>query len=394
MNHSILRVILTGLLLATPLRVEVLATEGELIVPSQSSQSVTLKLVGGRADEESIDASKLLQVFVGTCESWHPEKPAIVGSYEADGRSVTFIPRFGFVAGQDHVIKVRQRKGGHTLTAFNIPLGNPAVTPEITGVFPSGDSLPENVLRFYIHFSVPMRPHVAFDYIKLVDASGRIDDSAFMKFKQELWSADRKRLTVLIDPGRIKRNVSTNLRLGPALRNGESYRLVVEGGWPTANGAESLASFSKPFSVTTALRELPKTDVWETSVPELRTKDALRIKLDRPFDHQLLQTDIKLFSLTGEEIHGQCSVGKDETEWLFQPSDAWVNERIHIVVDSELEDVAGNNFRELLDHSLDAETRKSSPIQISIDLNDSGTSTKIPLGNRRLFTKELKHDER
>ena len=117
-----------------------------------------------------------------------------------------------------------------------------------------------------------------------------------------------------------------------------------------------------------ALRELPTTENWEITAPAIRTKDALEIKFDRPFDHQLLHKDIQVFSVAGEAIHGEALIGNHETEWSFQPNVAWVDERIYIIVDSELEDVAGNNFRDLLDHSIETETRDRSPIVISIDL--------------------------
>ena len=113
----------------------------------------------------------------------------------------------------------------------------------MTDVYPSGDLLPENVLRFYVHFSEPMTPHLASDFVTLRDASGVADRAAFMKFKQELWNADRTRLTVLIDPGRIKRSVATNLDLGPALLEGERYSLTVDEGWPSADGSSVLPSF-------------------------------------------------------------------------------------------------------------------------------------------------------
>ena len=72
------------------------------------------------------------------------------------------------------------------------------VDAKVVGIYPSGDVLPENVLRFYIHFARPMKPHVAFDCIKLLDASGNADEAAFMRFKQELWNEDRTRLAVLV----------------------------------------------------------------------------------------------------------------------------------------------------------------------------------------------------
>ncbi len=349
-----------------------LGHEGSLIIPSHVTQVVELNLSERYTDHDHADFSELLQVYVGNGKDCCKNKAPIAGSYEADNKSVRFIPRFNFVEGQDYVIRVQHQSEDrgifHKLTPFKIQPSTPVVKSEVTAIYPSGDILPENVLRFYIHFSTPMKPHVAFDYIKLVDGSGNVDDAAFMKFKQELWSEDRKRLTVLMDPGRIKRNVSTNLSLGPALHEGESYELVVEGGWPAANGTEALASFSKSFSASNALRELPTPENWEITAPAIRTIDALKIKFDRPFDHQLLHKDIKVFSATGEVIQGEFLIGNHETEWRFQPDKDWVGERIYIVVDSELEDVAGNNFRDLLDHSIEIETRDRSPIFISIDL--------------------------
>ena len=354
-----------------------LGNEGSLTIPSHVTQAVELNLSERYLTRERADYSELLQVYVGNGTDCCTNKSPIAGSYEADNRSVRFTPQFSFVEGQDYVIRVQhwsedkegEDKGvSHKLTPFKIQANTPIVKPEVTAIYPSGDILPENVLRFYIHFSTPMKPHVAFDYIKLVDASGNVDDAAFMKFKQELWSEDRKRLTILMDPGRIKRNVATNLSLGAALHKGESYQLVVEEGWPTANSTEPLASFSKSFIVSDALRELPNSENWEITAPAIRTKDPLEIHFDRSFDHQLLHKDIKVFSAAGEEIQGKSLPGNHETEWHFQPNEAWENEQITIVVNSELEDVAGNNFRDLLDHSIETETRDRAPILISIDL--------------------------
>lgn len=347
-------------------------SEGGLIVPSQVTQAVELNFSEGYLDSEGIDYSELLKVYVGNGTDCCADKSPIAGRYEADNGTVRFIPQFSFVEGQEYVIRVQQQSEDrgtfHELTPFKIQGNAPVVKSEVTAIYPSGDILPENVLRFYIHFSTPMKPHVSFDYIKLVDASGNVDDAAFMKFKQELWSEDRKRLTVLMDPGRIKRNVATNLSLGAALHKGESYQLVVEEGWPTANGTDTLAGFSKPFSVSDALRELPTSENWEITAPAIRTKDALEIKFDRPFDHQLLYKDIRVFSATGEEIEGESLTGNHETEWYFLPNEAWATEQISIVVDSELEDVAGNNFRDLLDHSIETETKDRAPIVIPIKL--------------------------
>lgn len=372
LKSALLANTLTGLLLVSLLNVAALADEGGLIIPSQANDPVELTPIESYFERSSTEYSDLFQVFVGNAEDCCANKAPIVGRYESDNKSVKFIPRFDFVEGQDYVVRVMQQDEKNSdfikLTRFNIQSDSALIKAEVTSIYPSGDSLPENVLRFYIHFSTPMKPHVAFNYIKLVDAFGNIDDAAFMKFKQELWSEDRKRLTVLMDPGRIKRMVSTNLRLGPALHEGKRYQLVVDSGWPTANGNERLAGFSKSFYVSKALRELPNVEHWRISIPAIHTKGMLKIELDSPFDHQLLHTNIKVFSVDGEKILGKVVVGKHETEWAFHPNQAWLDKQVFLVIDSELEDVAGNNFRDLLDHSIEVETKKLSHISIPLKL--------------------------
>ncbi|MEP3330600.1 hypothetical protein [Sedimentitalea sp.] len=81
-----------------------------------------------------------------------------------------------------------------------------------------------------------MKPRVAFDDIKLLDHDGNVDDAVFMRFKQELWKADRVRLTPLMEPGRLKREVATNLRLGPVRTEGRAFEPLVKGRSPFGLG--------------------------------------------------------------------------------------------------------------------------------------------------------------
>ena len=345
------------------------ANDGGLTFPARSDEPVELNLAKVKAIGNQTELSDILQVFVGKRETCCENRTPIAGHYEKDGGVVRFMPVFEFVEGQDYVVRVDQ--SSHNLTEFRI---SPKTSPEptqVTRIYPSGDLLPENVLRFYIHFSKPMKPHIAADYIKLVDASGSVDDAAFMRFKQELWSEDRKRLTLLMDPGRIKRNVSTNLRLGPALRKDQNYTLVIEEGWPAANGEQKLLAYKKPFLISEALRELPSIDKWDIEAPEFGTKGALEIRFDRPFDHQLLQTDIKVVSEVGVNIPGEVIVEDHETTLRFLPKDDWADKRVFIVVDSELEDVAGNNFRDLLDHKIEIGTKQIRSTSVAVDLLQS-----------------------
>ena len=250
------------------------------------------------------------------------------------------------------MVRTRRSEERTWLTEFRIPRDSPAAPAFVTDVYPSGDVLPENVLRFYVHFSVPMAPHLASEFVTLCDASGVSDPAAFMKFKQELWNADRTRLTVLIDPGRIKRSVATNLDLGPALLEGERHALTVDEGWPSADGSSVLPSFSKHFSVIEALREQPDVGRWISRPPRLGTREPLSVTFDRPFDRHLLSEALYVVAIDGQAIDGTPLVGESEMSWSFTPNEPWAASGMHVMVDSALEDVAGNNLRELLDREI------------------------------------------
>lgn len=324
----------------------------DLLLPRRVDDPVVLRLAPGEADHHPTGGCQRLAVFVGSADSYHEQRLPVAGRDERDGQFLRFTPAFGFVAGQEYVVRTRRSGESHRLTEFRIPREVAAAPALVTGVYPSGDVLPENLLRFYVHFSVPMTPHLASDFVALRHASGRADRAAFMRFKQELWNADRTRLTVLIDPGRIKRSVATNLDLGPALRNGERYALTVDEGWSAADGSSVLQSFSKRFRAGGALRERPNVGRWGLRPPRPGTREALVITFDRPFDRHLLDDALHVVVGDGQPVDGTPHPGDYETSWSFTPDEPWTTGDVRIVVDDTLEDVAGNNFRELLDRDV------------------------------------------
>lgn len=336
------------------------ADDGGISLPQSRTEPVTLRLPP--AAPEQTDPTKRLRIYVGGAQPCCEGRTAMAGRYALTDDTLLFSPAFGFDPGQDYIALFLVRDTPETV-AFRIPLEVTAVPTLVTEIFPSGGTLPENTLRFYIHFSVPMTPHVAFDYIKLRDASGTVDDAAFMRFKQELWNADRTRLTVLIDPGRIKREVTTNAELGPALVAGQEYTLSVEGGWSSADGLSVLPPYSRTFTVSTAQRERPDVRYWQAIEPCLGTTEPLRINFDRPFDRHLLSKDIQVISKDRQFVPGRIQVDAGETAWSFTPDKTWSQSELLVVANTDLEDVAGNNFRDLLDHS---ETRADTEAATSV----------------------------
>ena len=343
------------------------ANDEDVSLPQSGTESVVVRLSATMLDE--VHPSERLQVFVGSADPCCEGRTPMAGSYDLSEGTLTFSPAFGFDPGQDYVARVWTSQKEHALYAFHLAHEVATVPATVTETYPSGETIPENTLRFYIHFSTPMRPQVAFDYIKLRDAFGTVDDAAFMQFKQELWNEERTRLTVLIDPGRIKREVATNVELGPALLAGRQYTLSVEGGWLSADGASVLTPFSRTFTVSSALRERPDVGLWQTALPCVGTTDPLHITLDRPFDRHLLSKDIQVVAEDGQIIGGMTHVGAGETSWSFTPNEAWTQSELIVVASTDLEDVAGNNFRDLLDHLETTEDTEIASYAFPITLN-------------------------
>ena len=339
-----------------------------LSVPRHGSDPVTVRFASGSSGPEVAEASEMLLVYVGTAGLCCEGRTPVAGRYLFDDNDLSFTPAFGFEAGQDYVARIRIPGADDDFVSFSIPSDGLTVDASVTGIYPGGDILPENMLRFYLHFSTPMSPQVAFDYIRLRDAAGNVGQAAFMRFKQELWNEDRTRLTVLMDPGRIKRQVATNVAPGPALRAGQLYTLSVGGGWPSADGASVLPPFSKTFSVSSALRERPDVRLWQASGPCIGTRYPLYIAFDRPFDRHLLSKDIQVVAEDGQIVSGTVHVGEGETSWSFTPNDAWTQNELFVVASMELEDVAGNNFRDLLDHVANTGAADVSSTSVRISL--------------------------
>lgn len=324
----------------------------DLVLPLRADGSIVWRLANGEERRHVVDWTERLAVFVGRGESPEGRHLPVAGRYERRGEFLHFTPAFGFAVGQDYAVRTRRSGGPSVFTNLRLPREGPIPTAAVTDVYPSSDVLPENVLRFYVHFSVPMTPHMASDFVHLRDIAGVADRAAFMRFKQELWNEDRTRLTILIDPGRIKRGVATNLDLGPALVEGGHYLLAVDAGWPSADGSSVLPSFAKSFRVAEALRERPDVAQWTWRPPRAGTLDAFRIDFDRPFDRHLLSDALRVVGGDGQDIVGASQVGNHETSWSFIPDEPWADDTPRFVADDVLEDIAGNNLRELLDREI------------------------------------------
>ena len=159
-------------------------------------------------------------------------RPATAGRLVADGDDVCFVPRFPFLAGTEYEVEVDGTVIG---TATCAARSTSTPTTEVIGIHPTAVEVPRNLLRCYVEFSAPMREAGA-THVRLVDADGAPLVGALLATEYELWDPDRRRLTVLLDPARIKRGLAPHRAVGYPLREDTSVTLVVDAEFPDASG--------------------------------------------------------------------------------------------------------------------------------------------------------------
>ncbi len=337
-----------------------------LTVPHGEEDMVTLAI---NLDNPArvIDWKNAFLIYVDHGGACCEERVPVQGTYHQHEQAVTFQPDFPFAEETTYRVRVKAslvedekalpglrviHQGQDFLESrFTLPTSHAHSPTKVVQIFPTSHELPANVLRFYVYFSSPMRRGFSDTSVKLVDEEGRDVPKAFMRFKQELWDPHQKRLTIIFDPGRIKRGLSRNMKLQPALQEGKHYRLIIEKNWEDAQGNPLEDQYEKRFRVSPALRSIPEFNRWTMTLPQGNSRGFLRLHFFRPFDHALLQRMISVRSEAGETIEGTIEIEQAEKVWQFTPKHLWKNGQYTIHVEATLEDVAGNNLQGLLDRS-------------------------------------------
>jgi hypothetical protein len=274
--------------------------------------------------------------------------PALLGSYEVDAPAgvLRFRPRFPLERGVRY--RAVLRPAGRPTTAvtaeFVLPRAQEAPTTRVVRVAPSGDVLPENLLKFYVEFSAPMGRGEAYDHVRLLDAAGKPLDLPFLELGEELWDPRGVRLTLLFDPGRIKSGLKPREEMGPVLEAGKTYTLVIDRAWHDAAGNPLAADFRKVFRAGPADTTPPDPKTWTLAPPAAGTRAPLRVTFPEPLDRALLGRVVAVADAAGKAVPGRAEVGDDETSWSFTPAADWRPGRYKLLADRALEDLAGNSI--------------------------------------------------
>jgi hypothetical protein len=292
----------------------------------------------------------LLAVYVAPPEG-KKRGPALLGSYRIEDGMLRFEPRFPLVRGvryqvvfQPNRVPTREALKEKPLEK-EVLLAKPKTEPTIvSNVYPTTDQLPENQLKFYLHFSAPMNRGDSYKHIQLLDDKGKAVDVPFLELEQELWDSTAQRLTVFCDPGRIKRGLKPREEFGPVLEEGKSYTLVIERAFEDASGNPLKETFKKSFKAVAPDDKQPDVRTWKVSAPAAGTRDFVVVTFPKPMDRALAERLIWVADDHGRKPAGKVTITEKETIWQFAPDKAWETGTYQLIADTRLEDLAGNSI--------------------------------------------------
>ena len=284
--------------------------------------------------------------------------PSVAGKFEADGKAIYFVPRFPFVAGMRYSLLVTPPKTVETAAApaaweIQRPAVEAVPTASVVAIYPDVAEVPVNLLKFYVQFSQPMSIGFAERAVRVCrDDTGELVDGVFVPMDPELWDSTRQRLTMLLDPARIKHGLVPNMEIGYPLIEGVPFRLFIDpeirdaGGQPLRVGAE------RSYAVGPEVRSRINPSQWQLNVPAAGSCDPLAVVFERPLDHALLQRCLRVCNEQDAPLEGNGETGPGETSWLFRPVSPWTEGKHRLFVERQLEDLAGNSPVRVFDRDM------------------------------------------
>ena len=305
-----------------------------------AAQSVSIQLDGNIFTVVGSPAGTLT-VYAGTGDI-----PPLAGKTALENGALVFRPAYPLAPGVRYRAVFRGA-GPPIEKIFDGPARRVTPVARVERVYPSAGILPSNQLRLYIYFSAPMSRGEAEQRIHVLDAGGKVLPGVFLP-GQELWDPNNQRLTMTFDPGRIKRDLTANKAMGPPIADGKRYTLAIDREWRDANGVAMVEPFRKAFRGAPAIRQPPDPKTWRVVAPAAGSRDALVVSFGRPMNYTLLQRTLKVSGQRGD-VAGTVAVARDESEWRFTPQNAWAAGGYTLIVDTSLEDLAGNKIGQPFD---------------------------------------------
>lgn len=261
------------------------------------------------------------------------------------GSTAVLTPAFPLSAGRPYEILFDGPRLGGTVKRLSLPYSIAVDTSpsngRVTRLFPTQTTLPANQLKFYAYFSKPMGEGEVFKHVRLLNERGQPVVQAFHEV--ELWSENHTRLTLLINPGRTKRDLGLSESLGPVLLPNKRYTLQIGPGLKDQQGRVVAAAYRSSFTTAPHDRSQPRIASWKISPPRAGTRQPLRLRFDEPMDYALATDRVDVLA-AGKSVPGRVVLSATGKEWTLTPTTPWTAGVYDVVAGGEVEDLAGNSL--------------------------------------------------
>ena len=150
----------------------------EISIVWKNKQAVGIAIPENHVDDVD-SASQLLYTRLANNDA------AILGNYTNTGGEIIFEPAIPLSRGMEYELLFRDKVIGK----IKIPMAEASEAAAVIAVYPSADTVPENLLKMYFHFTAPMREGEALKHIALLDSQNDTVPGVFLDLQPEL---DRK----------------------------------------------------------------------------------------------------------------------------------------------------------------------------------------------------------
>jgi hypothetical protein len=215
-----------------------------------------------------------------------------------------------------------------------LPVAAIAAATTATVVTPSGEAVPENLLRIELHLAQPLSTPLDMRHVAVLDSAGMPIDGAFLDLP--LAGREGRSVTLLLHPGRIKTGVGPNLSLGPALRAGQTVLLRID-------DPQLGQIVEKRWRVEPPLRQRIAPDRWTLAAVKRGSRQPLRVQFPTALDGDAAPM-LALQGPDGQRLDGTAQLTSGEREWRFTPEQAWRPGKYLLRVHPQLEDPQGNRL--------------------------------------------------
>ncbi|WP_276365991.1 hypothetical protein [Chryseolinea sp. H1M3-3] len=310
-------------------------------VVTKDDKAVAVEIVGMRLDDNEVSSRVKVQLIKTG------ERIPILGDFRIEERKIIFEPVVPFTRGLRYEVLLDDK----LFLEMEVPVGDAAI-PKLLAIYPSQDTLPENLLKMYFEFTEPMVESSSLSHIILLRSDGDTMQGTFLDLQPELWNSEGTVLTLWLDPGRIKRELIPNKELGTPLKANEKYTLHVNQSLKSKNGASLLKNYTKTFITTHRDEVLPDPSAWRINIPSAGGKQPLSIILPHALDYFLLKEGITIHEAKGGRVSGVIEINDEERVVKFIPNKSWSRGSFLLNVESRLEDLAGNNLNRPFDQDV------------------------------------------